>query len=295
MTTPPERVANLSFWSGPVQPQTLGGGISNHNFTVEDGGETYVVRIGEDIPEHHVFRWNEVAASKAAFAAGISPELVHHEQGVLILRYIESETLTPEMVCERAQLERIVALIQRYHRDMPKHFRGPALIFWPFHVMRDYTARLNDENSRMIPELPRLSAAADKLERAVGQIDLVFGHNDLLAANLLDDGDRLWLIDWEYGAYSSPLFDLGNLASNNELKRADEQWLLEAYFDRPLDDGLWRSYAAMKCASLLRETMWSMVAEIHSPLDFDYAAYTDEYLQRFDGIYAAVDQEVGLS
>jgi thiamine kinase-like enzyme len=178
---------------------------------------------------------------------------------------------------------------------MPQHFRGPALIFWPFHVMRDYTARLTEEGSRMAPELPRLARAAEALERAVGRIDLVFGHNDLLAANLLDDGDRLWLIDWEYGAYTSPLFDLGNLASNNELARADERWLLEAYYDAPLTDDLWRRYAAMKCASLLREAMWSMVAELHSPLDFDYAGYTDDYLQRFDTAFAAFDKDLGLA
>ena len=44
----------------------------------------------------------------------------------------------------------------------------------------------------------------------------------------------------------------------------------------------------MKCASLLRETMWSMVSELHSTLDFDYAAYTAEYLARFERAYAAL-------
>ena len=44
-------------------------------------------------------------------------------------------------------------------------------------------------------------------------------------------------------------------------------------------------YAAMKCASLLREAMWSMVSEIHSELDFDYVAYTDEDLERFRRVY----------
>ena len=42
----------------------------------------------------------------------------------------------------------------------------------------------------------------------------------------------------------------------------------------------------MKCASLLRETLWSMVSEIHSTLDFDYAAYTRDYLARFERAFA---------
>ena len=114
-------------------------------------------------------------------------------------------------------LARIVPLVRACHREIPQHFRGPAPIFWVFQVLRDYAARLREDGSRMVPELPRLLAAAERLEAAVGPIELVFGHNDLLAANLIDDGARLWLVDWEYGGFNSPLFDLGGLASNNEL------------------------------------------------------------------------------
>ena len=73
-------------------------------------------------------------------------------------------------------------------------------------------------------------AAAERLEQIVGQVEIVFGHNDLLAANLIDDGSRLWLVDWEYCGFNSPLFDLGGLASNNELSPALEEHLLELYF-----------------------------------------------------------------
>ena len=62
----------------------------------------------------------------------------------------------------------------------------------------------------------------------------------------------------------------------------DRDWLLEAYFDRPLDDELRRRAHAMLTASLLREAMWSMVSELHSRLDFDFVAYTTENLARFE-------------
>src|SRR5262249_6199080 len=139
--------------------------------------------------------------------------------------------------------------------------------------------------------LPALAEAAAALERAVGPIDLVFGHNDLLPANLIDDGTRLWLVDWEYAGFNSPLFDLANLASNCELQEADERWLLESYFAAPPDATLWRRYRAMKCASLLRETMWSMVQETHGTVAFDYAAYTAEYRARFHAAYRAFAED----
>jgi thiamine kinase-like enzyme len=288
MTSEAERkAAGLACWQGKVEPQALGGGISNHNFLVEDGGARFMVRIGDDIPVHNVLRRFELAASRAAHAAGISPEVVHAVPGAMVFSYIGGRTLTPADVRDPAMLERILPLVRKCHSELPRHFRGPAPMFWVFQVVRDYAARLREDKSRMAPELPRLLAAAEKLEKALGPIELVFGHNDLLAANLIDDGKRLWLVDWEYGGFNSPLFDLGGLASNNELSSEQEDWLLEAYFGAPASDDLRRRYAAMRCASLLREAMWSMVSELHLRIEFDYEAYTALNLARFERAYAA--------
>ena len=282
-----ERVRALSFWRQPVSPVPLGGGITNVNFTVEHGAEKFVVRVGDDIPVHQVMRFNERAASEAAFRAGLSPEVVYAEPGILIIRFIAGKTFRPEDVRERRNLERMVPLIKRLHTEMPRQIRGPALVFWVFHVVRDYGHTLREGASRHLQRLPGLLAAADELERDVVQIEVVYGHNDLLPGNVLDDGNRLWLIDWDYAGFNSPLFDLANLASNNELSAEQEEWVLHAYFGQPANADLRRRYSAMKCASLLRETLWSMVSEIHSQLDFDYAAYTADYLGRFERALAA--------
>jgi thiamine kinase-like enzyme len=281
-----QKAARLACWKGRVEPVPLGGGISNHNFLVEDGGRRFFVRIGEDFEVHNVLRRFELAASRAAHAAGISPEVVHAEPGAMVFSHIEGRTLAPEDIRQSETLERIVPLIRRCHREIPTYLRGPAPMFWVFQVLRDYAARLREDKSRMVPELPRLMAAAGRLEQAVGPMEPVFGHNDLLAANLIDDGARLWLVDWEYGGFNSPLFDLGGLASNNELSAGQEERLLELYLDAAVTDNLRSRYHAMKCASLLREAMWSMVSEIHLSVDFDYVAYTAENLARFERAYA---------
>ena len=285
METALKRAAGLAIWTGPVSPEPLGGGLTNLNFVVEDAGKRYVVRIGDDIVEHQVMRFNELAASRAAHAAGLSPAVVHHQPGVLVLDFIDAVTLDEEAVRTSAMLERIVPLVRRCHHAIPEHLRGPVLMFWVFHVLKDYGAALRDGDSPHLSRLAELMEKADRLQQAVGPIDVVFGHNDLLAANFLDDGERLWLIDWDYAGFNSPLFDLGGLASNNGLTEARERWLLETYFETALTDALWHSYRAMKCASLMRETMWSMVSELHSKLDFDYAAYTRENLTRFEAAY----------
>jgi thiamine kinase-like enzyme len=284
--TPEARAAALPIWSGPVEPEPLGGGITNRNFVVRDGGRRYVVRIGDDIPVHGVMRFNELAASRAAHAAGVSPRVVHHEPGALALDFVEGRTLAEADLRAPATLAAAVALVRRAHREIPRFLRGPALMFWVFHVIRDYAGGLADAGSRHGPLLPRLVEIAAALEAAVGPIEVVFGHNDLLPANFLDDGARLWLIDWDYAGFNSPLFDLGGLAANNSYDEALEREALALYFGAAPDATLWRRYRAMKCASALRETLWSMTSEIHSTLAFDYAAYTAENLARFERAYA---------
>ena len=282
MSDPKERAARLPCWKGEVAPEALGGGITNINFTVDDAGERYVVRIGDDIPVHGVYRVHELAAARAAHAAGIAPEIVHAEPGALVMRWVEGRTLEPEDVRDPARMERVLDTVIRCHREIPLHFRGPTPIFWVFQVVRDYARILRDEGSRMTGRLDELLERSARLESLVGPVDIVFGHNDLLAANFIDDGDRVWLIDWEYAGFNSPLFDLGGLVSNSELDADAERRLLERYFGASLGDSGAASYAAMKCASLLRESMWSMVSELHSEIDFDYVAYTKENLERFE-------------
>ncbi len=277
-----ERVARLPIWTGAVTPKRLAGGITNLNFEISDAGNRFVVRVGEDIPVHHVLRFNEAAASRAAFEAGISPEVAHTEPGILVIRFVEGATLTAADVREPARLGRIAALLGRVHRDMPRHLRGPLLAFWVFHVIRDYAHLLTERGSGYAAKLPALLATASELEKEVGPIDLVFGHNDLLPANFIDDGKCIWLIDWDYAGWNSPLFDLANLASNAELDAEAERGLIAQYYGRMPDAALMKSYTAMKCASLLRETLWGMVSEITSHLDFDYAAYVEDYLARFE-------------
>ncbi|MEW5421955.1 phosphotransferase [Amorphus sp. 3PC139-8] len=280
------RAARLDIWTRPVEPQPVTGGITNTNFLVEDGGRRFFVRVGEDIPIHGVMRFNELAASRAAAELGISPPVVHAEPGVLVLEFIEGRTLGEDDVRAPDMLPRIVDLLRRCHHGMARQISAPALVFWVFHICRHYARVLEAGGSRHLERLSDLRARADALEAMIGPIDLVYGHNDLLPANFLDDGDRLWLIDWDYAGFNSPLFDLGGLSSNSQFSADESDRMLQLYFGRSPDDGLRRQLGAMKVASLLRETMWSMVSELHSGVEFDFAAYTAENLSRLEQAWA---------
>ena len=191
MTNAIDRAAALSCFANPTDITPLGGGITNVNLRVTDGGADYVVRLGSDIPEHGVMRWNELALSQAAHALGVAPKVVHHEPGVLVLEFLEARTYAEEDVRAPENLPRIIDLIARTHRGLGAHLTSPVLAFWPYQVNQTYMTRLLADGSAHAPKLPELTAAQDKLMAATGPVDLVIGHNDLLAANILDDGTSL--------------------------------------------------------------------------------------------------------
>ena len=259
---------------------------------VDDGNGRYVVRIGEDFPFHHVFRATEQATSVAAFSAGLSPELVYQAPGISVIRLIEARTFAEADV--RAALPRVLEIVKRCHKDMPHHVSGQAPFFWVFHVLRDYARTLAAANAPGAAQLPRLIAIANELEQAQMPLPIVFGHNDLLPTNMLDDGRRLWLIDWEYGGFSSPMFDLACLASHSSFDRPLELAMLEGYRERKPEEAFIRSFDAMKAMAAMREGVWGLVSDVFmSAPGSDYQAYAAGHLGRFESALAAYRQSHG--
>jgi thiamine kinase-like enzyme len=290
--SPEKRVVALPCWRGLKSIAPLTGGVSNASFVVVDETGKYVARVGEDYPFHHVFRARELAVTRAAHAVGLSPPVVYDEPGIMVVALLNAQTYTETDV--RADAVRCVELVRRCHREMPRHMTGPGAIFWVFHVLRDYAHTLSAAGHRHAPDLSGWLAIADKLEKAQLPLPIVFGHHDLLPANFLNDGDRLWLIDWEYGAYGTAMFDLANMASNSALGRIEEDALLDVYFERRANEAVWRSFDAMKIASALREAMWGMVSELHLHAPgVDYVAYGEQFLARFEALLAGYQERYG--
>jgi thiamine kinase-like enzyme len=280
------RVKALPCWQGRPVIEPLSGGISNENWKVRDMRGTHVVRLGADYPFHHVERAHELMVARAAHGAGFSPAVEHAEPGVMVTAWIDAHTYGAADV--RANAERVLDLLKRFHNTMPQHVSGAARMFWVFHVIRDYARTLKAGDSRMMRWLPGFIELAAELEAEQIALPVIFGHHDLLPANFLDDGERLWLIDFEYAGFGTAMFDLAGFSSNAGFSADDTEALLQAYFGRAADEPLARAMSAMQCASLLREAMWSMVSELHlAAPGVDYQAYTSENLEKLDAALAA--------
>lgn len=281
-----DHIRALPCFHGPIEIEPLSGGLSNENWLVTDAAGRHVVRLGRDFPFHHVDRNREAMTARAAHEAGFAPRVEHAEPGIMVSAFLAAKTYAPADV--RANAARIGQLIRDFHRTMPRHIEGPGFLFWVFHVIRDYARTLKLGGSRMADRLPAWLELSDNLEAAQSPLPIIFGHNDLLPANFLDDGHRLWLIDFEYAGFSTAMFDIAGAASNAEMSEAEAAILLEAALGAPPDAALTRSFHAMQCASLLRETLWSLVSELHLDAPgVDYQAYTAENLARLD---AALDR-----
>jgi thiamine kinase-like enzyme len=286
VTDPESRIAELSIWQGKPRIEPLLGGLSNLSFAVSDNGGKYVARAAQDFPFHNVRRERELMIARAAHAAGFAPEVVYAEPGITVTRFVEGKAFTDVDV--RANVERIARIMRRFHDEMPAHVTGEAFVFWVFRVIRDYVQTLKTSRNPLAARLPELLEVNEELETAQVPLRVTFGHNDLLPANIIDTGDQLWLIDFEYAGFSSAMFDLANLASNAGLDAAQSDALLEEYFGMPPNENSRMAHAAMQCASLLREALWSLVSEMYlSAPGADYNAYARHNFAKFDAALAA--------
>jgi thiamine kinase-like enzyme len=266
-------------WS--VSP--LAGGITNRNYLLRVEGdegaeeEAFVLRMaGAGTERLGIDRAREHACAVAAAECGAACDVVARlpEQGALLVRYAPGVALADGALEHEARLARAVTALKRFHegRAVPGEFHV-------LRTVRQYAETAATAGAMMAADIALLMA---RLEQAVirpaGEL-LRPCHNDLLPANLIDDGERIRLIDWEYAAMGDAWFDLGNLAENNLLSAQAERRLLQLYCGGAYEDGLLR-LRRMRFASAMREAAWGFAQVALSQLDFDFAAYGARHLQR---------------
>lgn len=257
-------------WPGGVESiEPLGGGITNRNFKVFAGGEAFVLRIGgEDTELLGIDREVEHDASLAAAELGIAPEVVAfvEPEGYLVTRYVEGEV-------GRVGVDEVAALLRRFHDGRPIAGR-----FDSFRVVEDYARLASDYGVQAPAAYARAKEVADRIAARRGRVELRPCHDDLLAANFIHDGTRVWIVDWEYAGMGDPAFDLANFSVNNGLDEDGDRALLEAY-----GGGVdYEIHILFRFMSDFREAMWGVVQQALSELDFDFHAYAEEHFERLE-------------
>ncbi|WZO96639.1 phosphotransferase [Isosphaeraceae bacterium EP7] len=285
------RLRSLPIWREPIAIDPLPGGITNRNELVVDAsGRKFVARSGADLPLLGVDRRNEVACQAAASSLGIAPEIVHHEPGLLVTRYLDARTMTAESMQATDCLVRLAATLRKLH-DAWDGLSGEMLYFSSFQTIRTYAENAKVLQASLPDDVDELVDDARSLARRIQPFTPVLCHNDLLPANILNDGERISLVDWEYAGIGHPLFDLAGVSANCRLDDDQEQTLLAHYLgDRELSIDLMSELRIFKVASLLREALWSCIQSATSSIDFDYQAYATENFDAYRRVRRQLDE-----
>ncbi len=257
----------------------LEGGITNQNYRVDVGDESFVLRIGgKGTHLLGIDRGREYTCTAIAAQLGIGADVLHflpHED-VLVTRFIVGEPISAEDAARPEMLQRIVAALRRYHS-------GPAFpgAFSPFATVRAYHALARNYGVPFPDTLPHVFALMEQIETAIGPtLDPRPCHNDLLASNFLNDGQSIRILDWEYAGMGDMFFDLGNFAVNQELDEEQCNVLLQFYFGEVRARDL-AHLNLMRLGSDLRESFWGFLQMGISDLDFNYRDYAHHHLDRF--------------
>ncbi|MEI7744200.1 MAG: choline kinase family protein [Chloroflexota bacterium] len=261
----------------------LSGGITNRNYRVDADGlrERYVIRLGgNDTHLLGISREVEHAATVSAAGVGVGAEVVSflRPEGILVTRFIEGTPMADLDVHASHTIERVADSVRRFHD-------GPAIpgLFIPLRVVEAYRA-LAMGCGVVVPEAyARAQTVARRIELALilNPLELRPCHNDFLPGNLIDDGTRMRIVDWEYAGMGDPFFDLGNFSINNDLSADEDAAFLAAYDadPSPRPDRLAR-LVLFRVVSDFREAMWAVLQEGISTLDVDFRAYAAEHFDR---------------
>ncbi len=264
------------------------GGLTNLVFRVEGAGGPYVLRLSgkgtEDYIDRKVERHNAIVAARA----GVSAEVIHAdaETGLMLTRCLEGiVTMTPGLFANRAGApERAGRALCRLH-TCGQAFESR---FDLFSMIDEYLGVLKAKQSALPPGYADVVAAAQPARQALAAhpAPLAPCHCDPLCENFLDDGARMWIVDWEYSGMNDPLWDLGDLSVEADLTRAQDLAMMRAYFGGEPTEAQIGPMTVYKAMCDLLWTLWGLIQHADNNPAEDFWAYA---VGRFERCKALMD------
>jgi thiamine kinase-like enzyme len=270
-----DRTASLA--ARPRSVEELPGGLTNRNYKVTTPDGAFVVRLSDDSSQLlAIDRDCEHRNSVTAAAAGAGPPVIEYRRRdrMLVIGYIEGRTLDPSAVA--GNIPRIAQACRRLHAG--GRFGND---FDMFDIQRRYLEVARSRGFRIPAGYDDLrsqvdAAAAALAVRAEGTVPC---HNDLLAANFIDDGDRIWLIDYELSGNNDACFELGNIGAEAHLPAEALAELVTAYYGRPRRSKIARA-RLFGLVSMYGWTLWGAIQNGASSIEFDFWSWA---MERFEG------------
>jgi len=282
--------------AGPRSVADLPGGLTNRNLRVTTSTGDYVVRLSSsDAGLLGIDRDAEHANTRAAAEAGVGAQVVDYrpDLGMLVITFLVGEALTNETIGGPGVLRRCahaLRLLQagpRFVDDFDMFARQATYLA----LVRERGFPLPDGYDDFLPQWERVRRAL-----AARPAVTVPCNNDLLAGNYIDDGERVWLIDYEYSGNNDPAFELGNTSTECDLTIEQTDELVDAW-RRGQHDAAFRARVDLQAlCSSYGWALWGFIQAATSPIDYDFTSWGMERYEkaarRFtsDGFDALLDR-----
>jgi len=245
----------------------LSGGLTNRNFLIETPVNKYVARVSSNSSSLlAIDRGSEFINSTIAGKGGVGAEVLDYlpGEGLLLISYIKGKTYGADDVA--ANLPRIASSLRNLHAlDAFDHE------FNMFNTQKNYLGIVQDNGFRVPDGYLDCAPRVEQIKKAFTVLfeGLVPCNNDLLPGNFIDDGDKIWLIDYEYSGNNDACFEIGNVWAEAFLPIEALEELVTAYYGTYRPDKVARAWLWALMAKY-GWTLWASIQDSVSVLDFDF-------------------------
>ncbi len=269
-------LARVEPWRGQaLRYAPVTGGISNVNWRIWVGGaeQTYFLKVPGKGTELFIDRAAAIDASRKAAALGVGPPV--HE--FLARDGIEIADFIPDRrACTHADFRDDALCRAALDAYRTLHGAGAlTLTKTVFDMIDEHLVQVRDLGGWLPPDFETLMARAGEARAALtaSGLDLVPCFNDPMAGNfMVDTRGTMMLIDYEYASNNDRCYDLGIWFGEMFFEPAEEAVLIEHYFGR-VDPRIVARITLHKALADLKWSLWSMVQQRVSTLEFDFFKY----------------------
>ena len=270
----------------------LSGGLTNRNLKISTASGDYVARISSNKSSLlAIDRQSEYENSKIAAGIGVGAPVFDYlpEFGLLVIGYLPGKTYSNLDVANN--LSRIASTCNLLHKAAPF-----TRDFNMFVIQENYQKLVTESGFRFPNGYHQYAPHLSRMKSALAVLDdgRVPCNNDLLPANFIDDGKKIWLIDYEYSGNNDACFELGNIWSEAKLPISALEELVTAYYGSSRPEKLARAWLFALLAKY-GWTLWASIQSSVSDIDFDFWQWGMEKFEDVEESFASNKFEQALT
>ncbi len=265
------------------------GGLTNLVYKVHANNTDYILRLAGEGTESYIDRNIEAHNAQQAADAGVSAKIYYFDEGcgLMLADFLVGETMTAENFKKRTGSPARAGNVMKKLHCSGKQFK---FRFELFSMIDDYLKTVSELKAELPEGYHDVLRKAEPIRQALNKypVQLAPCHCDPLAENFIDDGEKMWMVDWEYSGMNDPMWDLGDLSEEAEFTKKQDAEMLNAYCNGQVTANLQGRMVIYKAMSDLLWTLWGLIQHANDNPADDFWAYS---LAKFERCQLLMNQE----